>query len=445
VAAPIAFMVMPFNEKPTEQAKEDVPAKVDFDALWERVYKPVLTESGYEAVRADRDVGALIILEMIQRLAIADLVVADITLPNANVYYEVGIRHAAKRHGCVLVAADWAQPVFDLRQIRQLRFPLRDGAVGEPAAAAARAVLLEGLEALSRGSSPVFDAVPGYPDEPDLRRVSAFREAVAQLSEFETDVRAIRIALPEERPQLVRELLARHGGRAVVRESVVMELIRLVRDNVGWQDVLDYIGALPEHVAHHPAVLEQQALALSYTGDIVRAAAQLEELIDSDGETAERRGLLGGRYWRLYQKSGKRLYLQRAIESYERGMILDLNNYYPSSNLPRLYRERGDPGDDQRASEAETATALACRAALELGTADEWIRMTLLVNAFDRGDVAEAVRLRRLIEADGPDAWKLGSMLKTLESSIEHQRDETVRAGLGEVLAELEELLPAAG
>src|SRR5918999_3970879 len=102
MAEQIAFMVMPFNEKPTDQTKDDVPAKVDFDALWERVYKPVLVELEYEAVRADRDIGALIILEMIQRLAIADLVVGDITLANANVYYEVGIRHAAKQDGCVL-------------------------------------------------------------------------------------------------------------------------------------------------------------------------------------------------------------------------------------------------------------------------------------------------------------------------------------------------------
>ena len=38
-----------------------MPTEIDFDALWYRVYRPVLTEMGYEAVRADRDVGALII------------------------------------------------------------------------------------------------------------------------------------------------------------------------------------------------------------------------------------------------------------------------------------------------------------------------------------------------------------------------------------------------
>src|SRR6218665_1580869 len=98
---PVAFVVMPFGVKAVGQTEPNIPANVDFDALWERVYEPALRELGYEAVRADRDLGALIISEMIQRLAAADLVVADVTLPNANVYYEVGVRHAAQKRGCV--------------------------------------------------------------------------------------------------------------------------------------------------------------------------------------------------------------------------------------------------------------------------------------------------------------------------------------------------------
>src|SRR6185503_17522207 len=98
---PVAFMVMPFGKKAVDATGTSSPTEVDFDALWDRVYDPVLT---------DQDLGALVITEMIQRLTIADLVLADVTLPNANVYYELGIRHAAKRHGCVMVAAEWANP-----------------------------------------------------------------------------------------------------------------------------------------------------------------------------------------------------------------------------------------------------------------------------------------------------------------------------------------------
>jgi hypothetical protein len=132
---PIAFVVMPFNGKPAGRAESGARSEVDFDALWQQVYFPVLSGLGYQAVRAARDVGALIISEMIQRLALADLVVADISLPNANVYYEIGVRHAAKRIGCVLVSADYSQ--IELRLL--VRFdgflPVSgDGAIGEEAA-----------------------------------------------------------------------------------------------------------------------------------------------------------------------------------------------------------------------------------------------------------------------------------------------------------------------
>ena len=443
---PIAFMVMPFDRKDTGSRVPDAPARVDFDALWERVYEPALSELGFEAVRADRDVGASIIREMIQRIAIADVVVADISLPNANVYYEVGVRHAAQQGGCVLVAADWARPVFDLDQMRQLRFPLTDGTVGPQAAAAAKVELLNGLMPLAHGVSPVFDAVPGYPHQPQLAGVSAFRNAVAELSAFEADVRAVRIAPATQRPARVEALVATHGSRPVIRQAVVLELIRLLRDNVGWSEVLDYIATLPDEIARHPLVIEQRSLALSYTGDIAAAAGELETLIAHQGETSERLGILGGRYRRLARApdlsaAERARYLNLAIERYERGMILDLGNYYPSSNLPRLYRERAYPGDEQRATEAEVATALACRAQLELGTADEWARATLLGNAFDRGDVAEAIRLRPLVEREGTDTWKLASTIETLEMSVQQQSDDQVRTALTEVLAELKRLL----
>jgi hypothetical protein len=446
----VAFMVMPFNEKATDRSDAGIPAKVDFDALWANVHKPVLEELGYTAVRADCDVGSLIVQQMIQRLTIADLVLADITLANANVYYEIGVRHAAKATGCVLVSADWARPVFDLAQMRQLRFPLGDGTVSDSSAEAARSALRAGLRPLVHGRSPVFDAVPGFPDTVQLNRVSAFEAVVIELSQFDAAVAAVRAAPSvAAREAKVKALVKSHGMSLVVREAVVLELIRLLRDHVGWEAVLAYIDGLPPHVANQTLVLEQHALAISEAGQPDEAVGRLKALIAAHGESSERLGLLGGRYKRLADMAEKRgdsqdarYLLNQAIESYERGMLLDPSDYYPSVNLMQLCRRRGDPGDAQLASDAEAVTTVACRAAVELGHADRWARPTLLNLAFSRGDVAEAMKLRLEVEREGPAIWELKTTVADLRRSAGAHTDETVRAGLEQVVVELEKSLP---
>ena len=107
-------MVMPFGTKDT-RAQPPAPAKINFNSLWEKALYPALYDLGYQPVRADQDLGALIIQEMLERLYFSDLVVADLTIPNGNVYYEIGIRHAARQRGCVLISADWSGALFDCR------------------------------------------------------------------------------------------------------------------------------------------------------------------------------------------------------------------------------------------------------------------------------------------------------------------------------------------
>ena len=85
MAQQICFMVMPFGVKPTGLAPGQGPTKVDFDSLWQNALKPLIKDLGYTPFRADADTGALIINEMIERLAYSDIVVADISIPNANV------------------------------------------------------------------------------------------------------------------------------------------------------------------------------------------------------------------------------------------------------------------------------------------------------------------------------------------------------------------------
>jgi hypothetical protein len=106
----------------------------------------------------------------------ADLVICDVTIHNANVFYELGIRHALRRGRTLLIKeADSADtPPFDLLTDRYLPYRLVD--------ATAPAKLADSIRAAMQGDridSPVFGMLPGLP-EADLSSVQVvpldFRE-----------------------------------------------------------------------------------------------------------------------------------------------------------------------------------------------------------------------------------------------------------------------------
>jgi hypothetical protein len=149
--------------------------------------------------------------------------------------------------------------------------------------------------------------------------------------------------------------------------------------------------------------------------------------------------LLGGRYKRLLKSATtpeeQRLYLNKSIEHYERGMDLDLNDYYCSCNLPRLYRQRNRRGDEERAQTVLKIVIAACERAKRRGNTDEWLRPTLLGAAFDAGDPEKAEELAEEVAAEGATRWKLDSVLNDLEASITHVGDNERRERLTAVVA----------
>lgn len=447
-------MVMPFGTKETfAPTDRKAPATVDFNSLWEKAYAPAIRELGYDPVRADGDVGSLIIQEMLERLAISDLVIADLTIPNANVYYEIGVRHAARSEGCVLVSADWTKPLFDVDQMRRITFPLPEGVVTDEMAVPIRQALVEGIPELKAGRTPPFVAIKEFPGPFKLDRTQAFQALAKRLSDFQAEVTRVRRTMDHKAcGDSARELAGRYARDASVHPSVAMELLYLLRDCAGWDEVLEFTGRMPESLRDLPVVREQRYLALSKSkaGSHLEAVGALEELIRTIGPTSEREGLLGGRYKKLYDEAvlqkddrGQRDYLNRAIEHYDRGMRLDLNDYYPSSNLPRLLRLRNRKGDAERAVAAAHIARMGCERARDRNPQDEWVRPTLLGAAFDAGDVEAAERLYEEIADEGAVAWKLKTTLDDLRRSIPFQQDAAKRQELSGILEKLAALLKA--
>ena len=57
------------------------------------------------------------------------------------------------------------------------------------------------------------------------------------------------------------------------------------------------------------------------------------------------------------QSLNEKNFLSQAIDHYHAGMRLDLNQFYCSSNLPRLLRSRNRRGDQERADAKDESTA----------------------------------------------------------------------------------------
>ena len=448
---PVCFMVMPFGTKVVAPRPQGAPETIDFDALWHKALAPMIDELGYEPVRADQDTDAAIISEMLERLYFSDLVVADMTLPNGNVYYEIGVRHACRPNGCLLIGADWAEPLFDVNQMRRLAYPLVDGEITDAAAAAIQQALRAGARSLAEGMSPVYQFIPGFPDasKVDPTRASAIRGQLDALSAFQADIRAVQIERdPARRRAMALSLCDDYPAATARSPGVAIEILTMLRDAAGWQECIDYADALPDAIRRLDLVREQRSLASSKTGDHLQAIAALEELIRRRGGSAERHGMIGGRYKKLADEArlaGDDLlagdYLDLSIRHYENGMHCDLNDYYPSSNLPRLYRARAGDGDDARAQASSHVALMACERAKANGARDEWLNPTLLGLAFDAGDVATARRLVAEVRREGPAAWKLVTTLADLERSVGHRPEDADRAELAALVDALRGLL----
>lgn len=95
--------------------------------------------------------------DMFRLIALADLVIADVSIHNANVFYELGMRHALRPSHTFLVRAGSDLPYpFDLQTDRYFLYDPADPAVHAPALARA----IESTLASPAADSPMFLLLP---------------------------------------------------------------------------------------------------------------------------------------------------------------------------------------------------------------------------------------------------------------------------------------------
>ena len=119
---PHVFVVMPFGVKeaqavvPAANGAPEKPAiNISFDEVYELLLAPALRKANCVAFRADKEAGAGDIrTDMYFELVTADVVLADISILNPNVFYELGVRHGVAPRGVFMVHGGWSKRPFDV-------------------------------------------------------------------------------------------------------------------------------------------------------------------------------------------------------------------------------------------------------------------------------------------------------------------------------------------
>lgn len=389
---------MPFGRKP------DVGGgTIDFDAVYRDLIAPAIEEAGLEPVRADGEVtGGIIHKPMFERLILCEYAVADLTTANANVFYELGLRHAVRPWSTVLVFGEGSRLPFDVALLRAL--PYRLDAAGVPGDVEQnKQQLLNRLVEARRAAtddpkavidSPIYQLVENYPDI-DREKTDVFRERVR----YSADMKA---RLAEARRQglaALREIEAELGDIKEVESGVVVDLFLSYRAVKGWKEMIELVGSMSRPLAATVMVQEQLALALNRDGQGERAERVITDLLTQRGASSETYGILGRVYkdrWEAALKSGNKFLarglLDKAAEAYLHGFEADWRDAYPGVNAVTLMELKEPP--DPRREQLVPVVAYAVERRIASGKPDYWdfaSRLELAVIAGDEGRAADAL------------------------------------------------------
>jgi tetratricopeptide (TPR) repeat protein len=350
-ATPRAFVVMPFGKKKGPDGLE-----IDCDAIYADLLAPAIKAAGLAPHRADADRrGGSIHLDMFQDLLLAEFVVADLTLDNPNVWYEIGVRHALRAGGSVLLYSLRDRLPFDIAGQRMQRYTLKEGKPDPEKTEAERTALTEAIRATmgawrGRRASPVYQQIPSL-IEPDWKKLR-----VGDINEYWQALEAwqsrITIAGRKQRPGDIL-VLAEETPSSILE----FEALRTAADALQKLNRPRYALRILEQARKlDPDDLKARQLegiALGRDGRYEEAREALRKLAEEhrDGETLGIFARTCKDEWRqVWNAHAQRATdplaaardtaatLQRAAVAYADAFRADAANYYPGINALTLGR-----------------------------------------------------------------------------------------------------------
>lgn len=339
-----AFVIRPFGEKKDASGK-----KVDFELIHRELIEPALEAADIGSLTTGEIVEPGNIREdMFTLILEADLVVCDITLHNANVFYELGIRHALRKRHTVLIKGE---PTSDAIPFEILTDRYQAYEIDDPAAAKdkLKEIIKSALFSEHLTDSPIFKLLPTL-SEADPSNV------IAVPLDYREEINRAHAARAKGWLRLISE--------DVRHQRFQLDGLKLVA-TMQW-DVEDYDGAresweiirstYPNDIAanlalaniyHHlycdtkkPELLEVSEQAIDRVfGNAATSRKQRAEALMLKGQNQKTR-------WRLEFEDLKTIEerrtaamnrsLIRSYEAYRDAYFEDLNYFYPGLNALKI-------------------------------------------------------------------------------------------------------------
>jgi len=321
-----AFIVRPFGTK----------NGIDFDRVEKELIRPALDEVGFSGGTTGEFIEqGNIRTDMFEQLLIADLVIADISIHNANAFYELGIRHAFRDKRTFLIKSEGDEVPFDLKTDRYMYYDAKN-----PAASLEKLVrALRKTWDSQKKDSPIFQLLP------DLEPADPTKVIVVPL-DFSEEVERAESSKNRVHLQL---LSAEVDGFAW--ETMGHRLIGNAQFKLN-----DWQGAK----ATWEAVRKYDDMDLEANTLLGTIYQRFDDLVKSDQalgrallsrdisswDRAEIRALMGRNAKKLWELAWKEIeekaaaqkaaltspHLERSFELYQKGFVEDRNHFYSGLN-----------------------------------------------------------------------------------------------------------------
>lgn len=301
---------------------------------------------------------------------LADLAICDLSIDNANVFYELGIRHAFRKRGVVHIQSGRAYMPFDIFNVRTIPYHTNDEGVPDPE------FIEKDIQAIARVCrdtwasdqdaihSPVFNLLTGL-DEPD-RKTLRTPLATGFWREYNEWRQRVTIAQRQKRIGDIM-LLTEEISNPLIKEEAIDQAGQALRGMNRHELALQQYRQGIELNAKNMEFRRQEAFHLNRLGRVDEAIVKLENLLQEEPSDTEAIAYLGRIYkdmwtdaWmniddektRMQEAFDASHWLVKSIQTYLKGFYFDLNEYYPGINALTLsiildhLAEQYDEGDD---------------------------------------------------------------------------------------------------